>query len=425
MGRLFFNSLMFALKANKNLFKRYFSQSKAIKIEHKPIVKLPSKDEEIKEEKKLSDGRLINIIGLTRNEIEFEFEHFNVPKYKTMQVFQWLYSHGVQSFDEMNNIGKPLIEKLKNHFYISHGKVTSDLISSDGTRKWLLEIGNKQYVESSVFESIFFDSFFSGVFIPETKRGTLCVSSQIGCTFSCSFCHTGTQPLVRNLKAEEIIGQVLSAKSLMFDFPKRKERILSNLVFMGQGEPFYNYKQVKKTIDIITDSAGISISKRRITVSTSGIVPNIERLGKDFPGINLAISLHAVNDELRSKIVPANRQWPIKELLNACKKFPSNSANRRIAFEYVMLNDVNDSPTEARELVRLLKGIPSFVNIIPFNPWPGSEYQSSNSEKIIKFSKIVQEGGIDAPIRWPRGRDILAACGQLKTESTKEAQISR
>lgn len=236
---------------------------------------------------------------------------------------------------------------------------------------------------------------------------------------SCTFCHTGTQPLVRNLKAGEIVAQVLTAKKRMYDFPKREERVVSNVVFMGQGEPFYNYRNVKKAIDIITDSAGIAISKRRITVSTSGIVPNIKRLGEDFPGINLAISLHAVNDELRSAIVPANRQWPIAELLEACKNFPGLTPMRRIAFEYVMLKGINDSEADAHQLVRLLQGFPSFVNIIPFNPWPSSVYESSSNNQIMRFAKIITDAGIDAPIRWPRGRDILAACGQLKTETTK------
>lgn len=237
---------------------------------------------------------------------------------------------------------------------------------------------------------------------------------------SCTFCHTGTQPLVRNLTAGEIVTQVLTAKKKMFDFPRRDERVVSNIVFMGQGEPFYNYRNVKKSIKILTDDAGVAISKRRITVSTSGIVPNIKRLGEDFPGINLAISLHAVTDELRSAIVPANRQWPIEELIAACKAFPGLAPMRRIAFEYVMLKGINDSDADAHELVRLLRDFPSFVNIIPFNPWPGSVYDTSSNNTIMRFAKIITDAGIDAPIRWPRGRDILAACGQLKTETTKK-----
>jgi 23S rRNA (adenine2503-C2)-methyltransferase len=241
---------------------------------------------------------------------------------------------------------------------------------------------------------------------------------------SCTFCHTGTQPLVRNLQAGEVVSQILTAKRQMYDFPRRTERIVSNIVFMGQGEPFYNYRNVKKAIQLITDPAGIAISKRRITVSTSGIVPNIKRLGEDFPGINLAISLHAVTDELRNAIVPANRQWPLAELLEACKNFPGLAPMRRIAFEYVMLKGINDSEADARELVRLLEGFPSFVNIIPFNPWPGSVYETSSNNQIMRFAKIITEAGIEAPIRWPRGRDILAACGQLKTETTKQKPLA-
>lgn len=241
---------------------------------------------------------------------------------------------------------------------------------------------------------------------------------------SCTFCHTGTQPLVRNLQAGEIVGQVLTAKKHMYDFPKRQERVVSNIVFMGQGEPFYNYRNVKKAIEIITDPAGVAISKRRITVSTSGIVPNIGRLGEDFPGINLAISLHAVTNELRSAIVPANRQWPLEDLMKACKEFPGLTPMRRIAFEYVMLKGVNDSEADARELVRLLSGFPSLVNLIPFNPWPGSVYETSSNNTIMRFAKIISEGGIEAPIRWPRGRDILAACGQLKTDTLKAKRTS-
>jgi 23S rRNA (adenine2503-C2)-methyltransferase len=369
------------------------------------MVHLPTKEEE-EVEKPAKPERSINLIGLTREEMQEEFVHFGIEKYRATQVFQWIYGQGAQSLDEMPTIGRKTIEKLKEHYYLEWGATSADSTSNDGTRKWLVDLGQKQCVET--------------VFIPESKRGTLCVSSQIGCTMSCSFCHTGTQPLVRNLQAGEIVTQVLAAKKHMYDFPKREERVVSNIVYMGQGEPFYNYRNVKKSIQIITDSAGIAISKRRITVSTSGIVPNIKRLGEDFPGINLAISLHAVNDELRNAIVPANRQWPIAELIEACKAFPGLTPMRRIAFEYVMLKGINDSEADAHELVRLLKGFPSFLNIIPFNPWPGSIYETSSNNQIMRFAKIITDAGIDAPIRWPRGRDILAACGQLKTETTKQ-----
>lgn len=237
---------------------------------------------------------------------------------------------------------------------------------------------------------------------------------------SCKFCHTGTQPLVRNLKTSEIVGQLMNAKKLLYDFPRRKERIISNIVFMGQGEPFYNYRNVKKALSIFLDHTGIGISSRRITVSTSGIVPVIKKFGNDFPSMNLAISLHAVTDELRDELVPANKQWPIAELMDACRNYPNLSPFKRITFEYVMLKGINDSLADAKELVRLLKGIHSVVNIIPFNPWPGSIYESSSDEKVIEFAKYIENAGINAPIRWPRGRDILAACGQLKSESTKK-----
>lgn len=348
--------------------------------------------------------RKINIIGLTKEELRQEFKLFKIEQYRVDQIWQWLYVKGVQEFDEMLNIKKDLRDALKDKYIIDYGNISKDLIGSDGTRKWLLEFGGEE-IES--------------VFIPESRRGTLCVSSQVGCSMSCTFCHTGTQSLVRNLTATEIIGQLMTAKKAMYDFPTRQERVISNIVFMGQGEPFYNYRNVKKALDIMNDESGISISRRRITVSTSGIVPIIKKLGQDFPGCNLAISLHAVTDELRDVIVPANKQWPISELIAACKEFPKLSNNRKVAFEYVMLKDINDSMADARKLVNLIRGFPSVVNIIPFNPWPGSIYECSTEKRILEFAKYIESQGINAPIRWPRGRDILAACGQLRTESTK------
>jgi 23S rRNA (adenine2503-C2)-methyltransferase len=350
----------------------------------------------------------MNIIGITREELARDFERFGLEKYRADQVQLWLYNKGATEFDQMINLPKDLRKKLNEKYIISTGEVVKDTLSNDGTRKWLINFGGQE-VET--------------VFIPESTRGTLCVSSQVGCSMSCTFCHTGTQPLVRNLKAGEIIGQLMTAKRALFDFPTAQDKVVSNIVFMGQGEPFYNYRNVSSAIRVMTDPNCFSMSKRRLTVSTSGIVPNIMKLGEDFHGINLAISLHAVRDDLRSEIVPANKQWPIAEVIEACRKFPgSHDSHRKITFEYVMLKGVNDSDDEARELVGLIKEFSCIVNLIPFNPWPGSKYESSSKDRIIKFAKIIEDGGIGAPIRWPRGRDILAACGQLKTATIKERQ---
>ncbi|XP_049852439.1 dual-specificity RNA methyltransferase RlmN-like [Schistocerca gregaria] len=344
-----------------------------------------------------------NIIGLTRSELAQQLEQHSASTYRISQIFHWLYARGVQEFDQMTNLKKEFIKTLQDNYTLNFGTVVGDVIGKDGTRKWLVEFGSGQQVET--------------VFIPETHRGTICLSSQIGCSMKCAFCHTGTQPLLRNLSSAEIVGQLLLAKRLLFDFPQRPLRLVTNIVFMGQGEPFYNYSQLKKAISIITDPSGLSISKRRIVVSTSGVVPNILRLGRDFPGISLAISLHAVTDELRSQLVPVNRQWPISELLNACKAYTKLSSTRRITFEYVMLKNVNDSAQEARTLSRLLKDQVALVNLIPFNPWPGTHYEPSDRAVILEFARIVQENNIPVTIRWSRGQDISAACGQLKTVS--------
>jgi 23S rRNA (adenine2503-C2)-methyltransferase len=277
--------------------------------------------------------------------------------------------------------------------------------SVDGTRKWLLRFADGQEVES--------------VHIPEEDRGTLCVSSQVGCTLTCRFCHTGTQRLVRNLSAAEIVGQVMTARDQLGEWPSPKDgRLLSNIVMMGMGEPLYNYENVAQALKIVMDGEGIAISKRRITLSTAGVVPMIERCGRDL-NVNLAVSLHAVNDELRDRIVPINRKYPIAMLLDACRNYPGLSNARRITFEYVMLKDVNDSPAEARELVRLLRGIPAKVNLIPFNPWPGAPFECSTDAAIQRFSDIVFDAGYASPVRTPRGQDIMAACGQLKSASVK------
>ncbi|MCW5682567.1 MAG: 23S rRNA (adenine(2503)-C(2))-methyltransferase RlmN [Xanthobacteraceae bacterium] len=340
---------------------------------------------------------------------------------RVSQLWNWIYFRGVRDFEAMTNVSKDLRAKLSEHFTLDRPEVVVEQVSSDGTRKWLIRLpadtpGEKPHD-------------IEAVYIPESDRGTLCISSQVGCTLNCSFCHTGTQRLVRNLHAHEIVAQVMIARDRLGEWPgmTRAEgtaseqdapRLVTNLVFMGMGEPLYNYDGVKTAIATISDDQGISIGKRRITVSTSGVVPMIEPLGNDV-GAMLAISLHATRDDLRDELVPLNKKYPIKELLDACRAYPGASNARRITFEYVMLKDVNDSPAEAKELVRLLKGIPAKINLIPFNPWPGTKYECSDWETIEKFSDIVFNAGYASPVRTPRGRDILAACGQLKSETQK------
>jgi 23S rRNA (adenine2503-C2)-methyltransferase len=310
----------------------------------------------------------------------------------------------------MGNISKGIRAELAERYVLDWGAIVRDRMSADGTRKWLLDFGGQQ-VET--------------VFIPEESRGTVCLSSQVGCTLSCAFCHTGTQKVVRNLKASEIVGQFLNTRKQLFDLPPQsiRKRTVSNIVFMGQGEPFYNYRNLSKALQVLMDPEGCEMSKRRITVSTSGVVPMIKRLGEDFPGIRLAISLHAPTDSLRDELVPINRQFKIAELMEACRQFPGLSWTHKITWEYVMLKGVNDSPADARELLRLIKDIPSLVNLIPFNSWPGTRFEVSSDDTILAFQKILHEANIDAPIRWPRGRDIMAACGQLRTASQKTSAV--
>jgi 23S rRNA (adenine2503-C2)-methyltransferase len=342
-------------------------------------------------------------------------------KMRVSQLWHWIYFRGARDFEAMTNVSKELRAKLAEHFTLERPEVVVEQVSSDGTRKWLIRLpadtpGEKPHD-------------IEAVYIPESDRGTLCISSQVGCTLNCTFCHTGTQRLVRNLHASEIVAQVMIARDRLGEWPgmTRAEgtaseadapRLVTNLVFMGMGEPLYNFDGVKNAIATISDDQGISIGKRRITVSTSGVVPEIEHLGNDV-GAMLAISLHATNDNLRDELVPLNKKYPIKELLDACRAYPGASNSRRITFEYVMLKGVNDSPAEAKELVRLLKGIPAKINLIPFNPWPGTKYECSDWDTIEKFSDIVFNAGYASPVRTPRGRDILAACGQLKSETQK------
>ena len=360
-----------------------------------------------------SDG-LIRLVGLGRKEIAAHLSALEPvlgiePKkirMRTKQLFHWIYNYGVTEWSQMTNIAKPMRAKLETVFSLERPEVIERQISVDGTRKYLIRMAPGIEVES--------------VFIPDvSKTGALCVSSQVGCTLTCKFCHTGTQKLVRNLTAREIVLQVIIARDDLGEWPTTQEnRKLTNIVFMGMGEPLYNTEQVGDSLDIICDPEGLGIGRRRITVSTSGVVPEIGPMGARTSAM-LAISLHAANDELREQIMPINRKYPLKELMQACRDYPGLSNSRRITFEYVMLKDVNDQPWHAKQLIRLLKGIPAKVNLIPFNPWPGSDYECSDWETIETFADIVNRAGYASPIRTPRGRDILAACGQLKSESEK------
>ncbi len=359
------------------------------------------------------------MVGLERSEIMDRLRRIGIPekqiKMRVSQVWHWMYYRGVKNFDEMLNVSRDMREKLEDNFTIGRPEIIEALVSKDGTRKWLMKFPDGNEVET--------------VFIPdETRdRGTLCVSSQVGCTLTCKFCHTGTQRLVRNLTPAEIVMQFLVARDHLGEWPTPSEgRVLSSVVMMGMGEPLYNFENVKKALKIIMDEQGISLSRRRITLSTSGVVPEMKRCGEEL-GVNLAVSLHAVNNEVRDEIMPINRKYPLEELLAACRDYPGAKASRRITFEYVMLKDINDSDEDARNLVRLLKeyDIHGKVNLIPFNPWPGSDYQRSDEEQIKRFSTYVFDQGISAPIRAPRGEDILAACGQLKSESEKMRKSER
>jgi 23S rRNA (adenine2503-C2)-methyltransferase len=340
---------------------------------------------------------------------------------RVSQLWHWIYFRGATDFEEMSSVSKPLRAKLAEHFSLARPEIMVEQTSKDGTRKWLISLPAENPGEKP--------HEIETVYIPESDRGTLCVSSQVGCTLSCTFCHTGTQRLVRNLTAAEIVAQVMIARDRLGEWPgavraagappeAEAPRLVTNIVFMGMGEPLYNFDGVKQAIETIADGDGISIGKRRITVSTSGVVPEIERLGAEV-GAMLAISLHATRDELRDELVPLNRKYPIKDLLDACRAYPGASNARRITFEYVMLKGVNDTPADAKALVRLLKGLPAKINLIPFNPWPGTKYECSDWETIEQFSEIVFRAGYASPVRKPRGRDILAACGQLKSETQK------
>ncbi len=366
------------------------------------------------------------LIGLSPAELSDCFAALGVPekahRMRCAQVWNWLYARGAFGFDQMTVLSKELRATLAENYSLARPEIVTEQVSTDGTRKWLLRLapatpgGQGPLIET--------------VYIPESTRGTLCISSQVGCTLNCTFCHTGTQKLVRNLTAGEIVGQIMLARDRIGDWAgaeaddptglPESERKITNIVLMGMGEPLYNFEHVRDAMGIASASDGLSFSKRRITLSTSGVVPEIPRWGAEANTM-LAISLHAVRDELRDELVPINRKWSIADLLEACRQYPSLSNAKRISFEYVMLKDVNDTVSDAKELVRLLKGIPAKINLIPFNPWPGAPYECSDWGRIETFAEVVNRAGYASPVRSPRGRDIMAACGQLKSESVKRS----
>jgi len=357
----------------------------------------------------------VSLIGLDRDGLKLALAAAGVPakslSMRTNQLWNWIYVHGARDFASMSNLAKDFRSLLENSFTLARPEIVTAQLSEDGTRKWLLKTGPG--IE------------FETVYIPEKDRGTLCVSSQVGCTLTCRFCHTGTQKLVRNLKPEEILGQLLIAKDALEDWPSTAPgRKVTNIVMMGMGEPLYNFDNVKAALGTVMDGDALALSKRRVTLSTAGVVPMIPRAGNEI-GSSLAISLHAVKDDIRDEIVPINKKYPIAELIEACRTYPGASNARRITFEYVMLKGVNDSLADARALVKLVAGIPAKINLIPFNPWPGAPYECSDWSQIEKFAEIVNRAGYASPVRTPRGRDIMAACGQLKSESVKERASAR
>jgi len=388
-----------------------------------------------------------SLVGLSRTALAEVLANIGVEpaqqKMRVQQLWQWLYVRGATEFEQMTSVSKQLRSVLAAHYTLARPEIVAEQVSVDGTRKWLLRLPGEHPGE--------LPHEVECVYIPETDRGTLCVSSQVGCTLNCSFCHTGTQRLVRNLTVGEIVGQVMVARDRLGEWqrksglpdlhnqapnsgkpelgvapvpgpglglPTEGDRLISNIVMMGMGEPLYNFEAVRDALLVVSDGDGLAISKRRITLSTSGVVPMIERAGAEI-GVMLAVSLHAVRDELRNELVPLNRKYPIAQLLEACRNYPGVSNSRRITFEYVMLKDVNDSAADAKALLRLLQGIPAKINLIPFNPWPGTKYECSDWDQIEKFSEIIFNAGYASPVRTPRGRDILAACGQLKSSTEK------
>ena len=353
-----------------------------------------------------SPSGLPSLVGLSRDEIATVIADLDEPAFRAKQLWHWIYCRGARDFDEMTNVSKVLRAKLTEAWTLDRPAEVTAQTSEDGTRKWLLRFGDLNEAEC--------------VFIPDRRRGTVCLSSQVGCTLTCKFCHTGTQRLVRNLTAGEIVGQLIVARDAFNQWPSpTTERDITNVVMMGMGEPLYNYDNVAAALRILMDPEGLGMSRRKITLSTAGVVPAMQRCGEEL-GVNLAVSLHAVTDDLRDEIVPLNRKYPIKDLLAACREYPGVNNARRITFEYVMLKDVNDSPAEARELARLLKPVHAKINLIPFNPWPGSVYETSTPKAVARFADILFDKGITATVRNPRGQDIMAACGQLKSASEKQ-----
>lgn len=348
-----------------------------------------------------------NLVGLSREELAATVAAVGEKPFRTKQLWHWIYHQGATDFGQMTTLAKPLREKLAEIFEVRKPVVSREQTSNDRTRKWLIKFEDGNEAET--------------VYIPEDDRGAICISSQVGCTLTCTFCHTGTQKLVRNLTSAEIVGQFMVARDSYGEWPTPMDggRMISNIVMMGMGEPLFNYDNVSKALKIIMDGEGIALSKRRITLSTSGVVPMMEKCGAEL-GVNLAVSLHAVTDELRDVLVPINKKYPLKDLIRACREYPGANNARRITFEYVMLKGVNDSEADARELLRLAKGIPVKFNLIPFNAWPGAPYECSTPEAMDKFVNILNDGGFSSPIRQPRGRDIMAACGQLKSASERE-----
>jgi 23S rRNA (adenine2503-C2)-methyltransferase len=352
-----------------------------------------------------------SLIGLSLAELEAELATLDVEPFRARQLWHWIYHRGAKRFQDMTTLAKPFRALLEERYNVARPEIERAQESADGTKKWLLKLADGNLIET--------------VHIPEEDRGALCVSSQVGCTLTCRFCHTGTMKLVRNLEAGEIVGQLLLARDASGEWPSSKEgRMISNIVMMGMGEPLYNYDNVAKALKIVMDGDGIAISHRRITLSTAGVAPLIRRCAEELK-VNLALSLHAVRDELRDQIVPLNKKYPIAEVIAACRDYSKINPNRRITFEYVMLKGVNDTPADARELVRLIRGIPSKVNLIPFNPWPGAPYECSDETEIRAFAEIVMNAGYASPVRMPRGRDISAACGQLKSASEKPRASQR
>ena len=355
---------------------------------------------------RLADGRR-DLVGLTREELAAEVAGIGEAPFRAKQIWHWIYHQGETDFARMTTMAKPMRDKLAENFVVGRPETVVAQTSTDDTRKFLFRFRDGQEAETVYIPD------------PEEDRGAVCLSSQVGCTLSCTFCHTGTQRLMRNLGAAEIVGQFMAARDSYGEWPSPKgetPRLLSTIVLMGMGEPLYNYDNVARAMRIVMDGEGIALSRRRITLSTSGVVPMMDRAGKEL-GVNLAVSLHAVRDELRDELVPLNRKYPIAELIGACRRYPAASNARRITFEYVMQNGITDSEADARLLVELIAGLPAKVNLIPFNPWPGSAYETSTAAAIRRFASIVMDAGYAAPVRTPRGQDILAACGQLKTDT--------